>query len=230
MKALRVMEKMAPPDAWTLLVVDTDGTVGERLSESLLTDCTTQQAMNLSVAVAMLAEYPFDAVILSLTLPDSPGLAALNTIRQAAPESAVIVLDSDMNQDRAAAAARQGAHDYFVKAALDPGLLATALTTSVASNRAEWSMRRSEIKFRGILETLDEAYYELDLAGRFTYVNDTLCRHLQRPREELIGRQSLDFSSPERSRIREMACSTCKWVPSLRMTSLSTILSDLPVA
>ena len=42
-------------------------------------------------------------------------------------------------------------------------------------------------KYRTILENIEEGYYELDLAGNFTFFNDSMCRIMGYPREELMG-------------------------------------------
>ncbi|HNV45820.1 MAG TPA: PAS domain S-box protein [Spirochaetota bacterium] len=53
--------------------------------------------------------------------------------------------------------------------------------------QAAEALRRSEEKYRGILETIKEAYFEVDLAGSFTFFNGTLCELSGYSREELIG-------------------------------------------
>ena len=52
---------------------------------------------------------------------------------------------------------------------------------------SEETLRQSEERYRGILESIGDAYYEIDLEGKFTLVNDAACRHLGYSREELIG-------------------------------------------
>jgi PAS domain S-box-containing protein len=59
--------------------------------------------------------------------------------------------------------------------------------------QAEEALRQSEERYRTILETMQEAYYELDLAGHFTFVNDALCRHLGYTKEELIGTKNNQY-------------------------------------
>jgi PAS domain S-box-containing protein len=59
--------------------------------------------------------------------------------------------------------------------------------------KAEEALRQSEEKYRTILENMQEAYYELDLAGHFTFVNDALCKHLRYTKEELIGTRSRQY-------------------------------------
>jgi PAS domain S-box-containing protein len=52
---------------------------------------------------------------------------------------------------------------------------------------AEDDLQNSEEKYRTILENIEEGYYELDLAGNFTFFNDSMCRIMGYPREELMG-------------------------------------------
>lgn len=52
---------------------------------------------------------------------------------------------------------------------------------------AEEANRESEEKYRTILETIEEGYYEVDLAGNFTFVNNALCRITGATHDELIG-------------------------------------------
>ena len=53
--------------------------------------------------------------------------------------------------------------------------------------KAEEELRRSEEKYRNILETIREAYFEVDLAGNFTFFNDSVCRMSGFSRDELRG-------------------------------------------
>jgi PAS domain S-box-containing protein len=59
--------------------------------------------------------------------------------------------------------------------------------------QAEQSLRRSEEKYRNIIENMQEGYFELDLAGNFTFVNDAECRNIGYPREELIGMSNRQY-------------------------------------
>jgi two-component system NtrC family sensor kinase len=53
--------------------------------------------------------------------------------------------------------------------------------------QAEEALRQSEERYRTILEEMEEGYYEVDLAGTFTFVNDAMSRILGYSRDELIG-------------------------------------------
>ena len=51
----------------------------------------------------------------------------------------------------------------------------------------EDALRQSEEKYRTILHSIEDGYYEVDLAGNFTFFNDALCSILGCSREELLG-------------------------------------------
>ncbi|MCX5997557.1 MAG: PAS domain S-box protein [Chloroflexi bacterium] len=51
----------------------------------------------------------------------------------------------------------------------------------------EEALSQSEERYRTILEEMYEAYYEVDLAGNFTFVNDAVCANLGYARDEIIG-------------------------------------------
>ena len=52
---------------------------------------------------------------------------------------------------------------------------------------AEEALRRSEERYRTVLEQMEEAYFEVDLAGNFTFFNDAMCSQLGYSTEELMG-------------------------------------------
>jgi|GEM_PF-143923 len=63
--------------------------------------------------------------------------------------------------------------------------------------KAEEALRRSEEKYRTILESMDEAYFELDLKGNYTFVNESQCRFMGYTRDELVGMNYRSYVSPE---------------------------------
>ena len=66
--------------------------------------------------------------------------------------------------------------------------------------RAEGELRRSEEKYRTILENIEEGYYEVDLAGNFTFFNDSMCRILGYPKEELKGMNNRQYTDQENAK------------------------------
>jgi len=74
----------------------------------------------------------------------------------------------------------------------------TRLRTEIEQRRqTEKDLRKSEDKYRNILSSIQEVYFELDLAGNLTFVNDAACRITGYSKEELIGMNNRQYSSPE---------------------------------
>lgn len=66
---------------------------------------------------------------------------------------------------------------------------------------AESALRESEEKFRSIIETTPDGYYEVDLEGNFTFFNDSMCMILGYSRQEISQmnqRQSLDETNSQK--------------------------------
>jgi len=59
------------------------------------------------------------------------------------------------------------------------------------------ALRESEEKYRTILESIEEGYYEVDIAGNFTFVNDSQCRILGYSRDEIIGMNNRKYMDEE---------------------------------
>ncbi|MCE5262342.1 MAG: PAS domain S-box protein [Deltaproteobacteria bacterium] len=53
--------------------------------------------------------------------------------------------------------------------------------------QAEQKLLESEEKYRNILENIEDGYFEVDLAGNFTFFNPSYCRILGYPKEEMAG-------------------------------------------
>jgi PAS domain S-box-containing protein len=66
--------------------------------------------------------------------------------------------------------------------------------------RAEEALRQSEERYRTILEDIEEGYFEVDLTGRFTFLNDSMCKIHGYPREELLGMDYRQFVDEENAK------------------------------
>lgn len=63
--------------------------------------------------------------------------------------------------------------------------------------QAEAALRQSEEQYRGILESIEDGFYETDLAGNMRFFNPALCRILGRNSEELLGLNYREYYDPE---------------------------------
>ncbi len=66
--------------------------------------------------------------------------------------------------------------------------------------QAQEALRESEEKYRAILQSIEDGYFESDLAGCFTFFNDSLCKILGYSRDELIGMNNRRLLDKENAR------------------------------
>lgn len=66
-----------------------------------------------------------------------------------------------------------------------------------AANR---ELRKLEEKYRGILENIDDAYYEVDLRGNFVFFNEAMVTRTGYSREELTGMNYQQYMRPDACR------------------------------
>lgn len=60
-----------------------------------------------------------------------------------------------------------------------------------------------EEKYRTILENIQEGYFEVDLTGNFTFFNDSVCRVLGYPKEELMGMNNRHYT-PDQEALKKV--------------------------
>lgn len=68
------------------------------------------------------------------------------------------------------------------------------------SKKAEEALRESEEKYRTILESIEDGYYEVDMKGNFTFFNDSMCKILGYSKDELTGLNNRLYMDEENAR------------------------------
>jgi len=63
------------------------------------------------------------------------------------------------------------------------------------------ALKKSEEKYRTILESIEEAYYESDIAGNLTFFNGSLCKILGYSKDELMGMNNRQYLDAKNARI-----------------------------
>jgi PAS domain S-box-containing protein len=65
------------------------------------------------------------------------------------------------------------------------------------SKKAEEELRKSEIKYRSLVEESAAGVATTDMRGKFDYVNKSLCKMMGYPKEEMVGKYFWDFLAAE---------------------------------
>jgi PAS domain S-box-containing protein len=61
---------------------------------------------------------------------------------------------------------------------------------------AKEALKQSGRRYRNILESIEEGYFEVDLNGNFTFFNDQVSEIIGYPRRELIGMNNRQYTTP----------------------------------
>jgi len=171
-----------------LLIEDNPGDA--RLIEELLSDRVSFQievTQRLSDGLEALSTGRFDVVLLDLSLPDSSGLDTLTKTHSQAHQVPIIIMTGLGDEKLAVEAVRKGAQDYLVKGEIDENVLPRAIRYAIERKGAEKILRESEEKYRTILESIEDGYFEVDIRGNFTLFNDSLWKTHGYSKDELIG-------------------------------------------
>ncbi|GAA0975370.1 Alkaline phosphatase synthesis sensor protein PhoR [Nocardioides aquaticus] len=94
-------------------------------------------ARDLGRAMALIAVTEYDLILADLTLPDADGGTVVRTMREACPQTALMVLTGRNDGTLALWALAEGAQDYLVKGEHDGPRLADALLRGLQRSRAE---------------------------------------------------------------------------------------------
>lgn len=151
----------------------------------------------------------WDIILCDYKMPHFSAPEALALLKATGKDIPIIVISGTIGEETAIECMRLGAQDYFMKtnlSRLGPAVARELKDVKVrkrqklmeAQHQADLQLLiQSEEKYRNILESLQESYFEVDLAGNLTFVNDKVCRDLGYTREELIGMNSRQHTTPE---------------------------------
>jgi PAS domain S-box-containing protein len=146
-----------------------------------------------------LADGTWDIIFCDYHMPGFSGLDAIALLKMMALDIPLIVVSGAIGEETALDCIHRGASDYIMKGNLARLGLAVERTLEKKDMRdrhrkaeaqredALEALRQSENKYRTILESIKEGYYESDLKGNITFFNNALCEIWGYPEEELMG-------------------------------------------
>lgn len=160
----------------------------ERLAATrqIAVDATHVDAVD--AILTQLRAQEWGAVLLGLDKLDDQGLATLNAIQAAAPKIPVIVLAAQDDRTSSIKALHAGAQDYLVKGEVSSSLLERSILHSIERKRAEEALRRSEVKYEQLVNSIDGVVWEADAnTVEFLFISKQAERLLGYPTERWLN-------------------------------------------
>jgi len=142
----------------------------------------------------MLAQTPFDLVLVDINLPDITGHEVIRTARERGLAMPVIVVSGESEIEAAILALRLGAMD-FVRKPIEPEILLYAVNRALAQRSlerehqsAQHRIHRSERLHRFLVDASPDIIFILDQNGRISYVNERFQGLLGLEDKAVLGR------------------------------------------
>lgn len=163
-----------------------------------------------------------DVVLLDLNLPDSQGLDTLDKIMSNAPGVPIVILSGLGEEEIALSALARGAEEYLIKGDVKSRTLWRTIQFALLRKQMEentknaqheleskvrirtaeleatnLALRKSEERYRFLVETMNEGVILGDRQGRIIFINEKICQMLNHRREELLGRDVLELAADQ---------------------------------
>lgn len=148
--------------------------------------------LRLEDALKHVNEY-FDILLLDLNLPDSNGKETFNTMNRYAPELPIIILTGLLDEELAINIVSEGAQDYLVKGQIDKQLLSRSIKYSIERKNIEIDLRKSEEKYRLMVEKIESGLFLINSKNELSYVNSQMADMLGYDSDELLNQDIYNF-------------------------------------
>jgi diguanylate cyclase (GGDEF)-like protein/PAS domain S-box-containing protein len=150
-------------------------------------------------AAQMLYQDPHcEALILSLNLPEAPGLEALQLLHRRTQDPPVIAITDSPDDNVGLQAIEAGAQAYLVTAQMTAGELQRALAQALRRKQQATELATVAAELRDLYDNAPCAFHSLNAQGVFLHVNATELNWLGCTREELVGKRNIrEFLTPK---------------------------------
>ena len=184
-----------------ILYVEDDIALGELFDISLSSHGYDVDVVNSGQAgIDQFSQQHYDIVVVDYLLPDITGLEVTQKVMERDPETPVLMVTARGSEDTAAEALRLGISDYVVKGELSvysndlPRAIARLLENTKLRKLkkvAEQNLRKSESRYRSLLESMPVGVFELDHIGNVLSANKAAQELTQFDLEAKSSRQNI---------------------------------------
>jgi PAS domain S-box-containing protein len=151
-----------------------------------------------------LQEGNFDLVLSDFNILGFEGLQVIEAVKAKDPDLPVIIVTGTGSEEIAVESMRSGAADYIIKTPnhikrlpVTIGAVLEKRHLQIEKEQAEAALRRSEAKYRELVENANSIILRLDPEGRITFFNEFAQLFFGYPLEEILGQHALGSIVPE---------------------------------
>src|SRR5262245_33413766 len=167
-------------------------------------------ASTYELARSAIGRNEYDVFLVDYRLGEKSGLDLLREAITSGCRAPIILLTGQGDRDVDVEAMRSGAADYLAKGQITPSLLERSIRHALERNEAVEALRRSEERFRLLIENAYDLLTIVEADGTVRYESPSVSRILGYAQEEIIGRNLFDYVHPDDlSRSREAFKEMC---------------------
>ncbi len=163
----------------------------------------THRVTSIADGCEAVQDWSFDAIVYDLDITGESTRTNLFRIGSTSSNLPIIVLCNTPSDPSILSRIHQecdSVKGFLHKPNIDRQRLYQKIFFAIERHQTELAVANQERRYREVIETLKDAYYEVDLTGNFTYVNNRVIEHLNRPRDELVGMNYRDYTVPEEAK------------------------------
>jgi PAS domain S-box-containing protein len=161
-------------------------------------------APSFSEAISSLEKNSYGIVLIDFHLGESNGLELMQGIRKRNIMVPIIFLTGQGDEEIAVSSMKEGASDYILKRNLSPDLIGQSIhyalelhRTKEGRKKVEEELRKSEHKYRAIINTTAEGFWLFDTDLNTIDLNKSLANILGWSRKEILNKKVFEFIKEE---------------------------------
>jgi PAS domain S-box-containing protein len=136
-------------------------------------------------------------VVLDYNLPEIDGLRVIERIREAGYDIPVIMVTGQGDEQVAVKAMKGGADDYVVKTQGYLKTLPGVLERAIEKHDLEGRLKTAEERYQRLAENANDLIFATNREGYFTFLTSRAMLLLGFDAEELLGKNFMEFLTPE---------------------------------
>jgi PAS domain S-box-containing protein len=170
-------------------------------------DFKVDTRISAEAALDALAKISFDCIVSDYQMPYMDGIQFLQALRARGDTTPFIIFTGKGREEVAIQALNSGADFYLQKGGEVRAQfveLAHVITQAVRRKTGEEALRRSEQRYRDVVEDQTEFISRFLPDGTHVFVNEAYCRYFNKKREEIFGKKFVpEIPEEDRSRVRQ---------------------------